>query len=173
MRLSDNFDELADLIASYPLITRKTHFIFVPGPLDITVNSTLPRRPLLAALVARLGAKVHKIHFATNPCRIKFFNQEIVVFREDLMAKMLRNVVGVKPDVRSEDLKRFVGMSHPCQRMPLTEEPACANYSRPKPPHPLDHQYPTHPFGLRSQSAPLSSANCGMHPTLLQRFNFY
>lgn len=116
MRLSDNFDELADLIASYPLITRKTHFILVPGPLDITVNSTLPRRPLLAALVARLEAKVHKIHFATNPCRIKFFDQEIVVFREDLMAKMLRNVVGVKPDVRSEDLKRFVGMSHPCQR---------------------------------------------------------
>ena len=24
------------------------------------------------------------------------------------MAKMLRNVVGVKPDVKSEDLKRFV-----------------------------------------------------------------
>ncbi|KIJ99373.1 hypothetical protein K443DRAFT_133083 [Laccaria amethystina LaAM-08-1] len=111
-RYQDNFDELADLIASYPLITRKTHFIFVPGPLDITVNSTLPRRPLLAALVARLAAKVHKIHFATNPCRIKFFNQEIVVFREDLMAKMLRNVVGVKPDVRSEDLKRFVDQSH-------------------------------------------------------------
>lgn len=30
------------------------------------------------------------------------------MFREDLMARMLRNVVGVKPDVKSEDLKRFV-----------------------------------------------------------------
>ena len=48
------------------------------------------------------------MHFATNPCRIKFFDQEILVFREDLMAKILRNVVGVKPDVKSEDLKRFV-----------------------------------------------------------------
>jgi len=104
----DNFDALADLITSYPHISRLTHFVFVPGPLDITVNSILPRRPILSTLLGRLKLRVPKVHFATNPCRIKFFNQEIVVFREDLMAKMLRNVVGVKPDVKSEDLKRFV-----------------------------------------------------------------
>jgi len=40
-----------------------------------------------------------------------FFDQEIVIFREDLMARMLRNVVGVKPDVKSEDLKRFLVQS--------------------------------------------------------------
>jgi DNA polymerase epsilon subunit 2 len=105
---AENFDALADLIASYPSITRSTHFVLVPGPLDITVNSTLPRRPLLSSFVSRLKAKVPKIHFATNPCRIKFFDQEIVIFREDLMARMLRNIVGVKPDARSDDLKRFV-----------------------------------------------------------------
>jgi DNA polymerase epsilon subunit 2 len=59
--------------------------------------------------VHRLKAKVPKIHFASNPCRIKFFDQEIVIFREDSMARMLRNAVGVKPDVSSEALKRFVG----------------------------------------------------------------
>lgn len=106
--LLDNFDALADLIASYPIITRSTHFVFVPGPLDITINSTLPRRQLLTTLTGKLKTKVHKVHFASNPCRIKFFDQEIVIFREDLMARMLRNVVGVKPDVKSEDLKRFV-----------------------------------------------------------------
>ncbi|KAJ3512535.1 hypothetical protein NLJ89_g3461 [Agrocybe chaxingu] len=110
-RYQDNFDSLADLIAAYPLITRSTHFVFVPGPLDITVNSTFPRRPLLSTLTGRLKSKVPKVHFATNPCRIKFFNQEIVIFREDLMARMLRNVVGVKPDVKSEDLKRFLVQS--------------------------------------------------------------
>ncbi|CAA7259855.1 unnamed protein product [Cyclocybe aegerita] len=110
-RYQDNFDSLADLIAAYPLITRSAHFIFVPGPLDITVNSTLPRRSLLSTFTGRLKSKVPKVHFATNPCRIKFFNQEIVIFREDLMARMLRNVVGVKPDVKSEDLKRFLVQS--------------------------------------------------------------
>ncbi|KAJ7283546.1 DNA polymerase alpha/epsilon subunit B-domain-containing protein [Mycena rebaudengoi] len=110
-RYQENFDALADLIASYPSITRSTHFVLVPGPLDITVNSTLPRRPLLSSFVSRLKAKVPKIHFATNPCRIKFFDQEIVIFREDLMARMLRNIVGVKPDARSDDLKRFLVQS--------------------------------------------------------------
>jgi len=104
----ENFDALADLIAAYPLISRSTHFLFVPGPLDITMNTTLPRRALLSSLIGRLKTKVPKLHLGTNPCRIKFFDQEIVIFREDLMARMLRNVVGVKPDVKSEDLKRFV-----------------------------------------------------------------
>jgi len=72
------------------------------------VNSVLPRRPLLSTFVTRLKSRVPKVHFATNPCRIKFFEQEIVIFRENLMAKMLRNLVGVKPDVRNDDLKRFL-----------------------------------------------------------------
>ncbi|KAJ7276499.1 epsilon DNA polymerase [Mycena haematopus] len=110
-RYQENFDALADLIASYPIITRSTHFVFVPGPFDITMNSTLPRRPLLSSFVGRLKAKIPKVHFATNPCRIKFFDQEIVIFREDSMAKMLRNVVGVKPNARSDDLKKFLVQS--------------------------------------------------------------
>lgn len=104
----EGFDSLADLIASYTLITRRTHFVFVPGPLDLTINSVLPRKPLLSSFTARLRAKIPKVHLASNPCRLKFFGQEIVVFREDVMARMLRNLVGVKPDARNEDLKRYV-----------------------------------------------------------------
>lgn len=107
---TENFDALADLISSYPAIARYTHFVFVPGPLDITANAVLPRRPLLSTFVSRLKSRVPKVHFATNPCRIKFFDQEIVIFREDLMARMLRNLVGVKPDVRNDELKRYVSV---------------------------------------------------------------
>ena len=105
----DNFDSLADLIASYPVITKFTHFVLVPGPLDITMNSTLPRKPLLSTFTARLKAKIPRIIFATNPCRIKFCDQEIVIFREDLMSRTLRNLVAVKPGVSNEDLRLFVG----------------------------------------------------------------
>ena len=104
----EGFDSLADLIASYTLITRRTHFVFVPGPLDLTVNSVLPRKPLLSSFTARLQSKIPKVHMASNPCRLKFFGQEIVVFRDDVMSRMLRNLVGVKPDARNEDLKRYV-----------------------------------------------------------------
>ncbi|KAF5333197.1 hypothetical protein D9611_002432 [Ephemerocybe angulata] len=107
-RYQDNFDSLADLISRYPDIAQNTHFVFVPGPLDITINSVLPYRPILSTFTTKLKARLPKVHFATNPCRIKFFNQEIVIFREDLMSKMLRNIVGVKPEVKSEDLKRYL-----------------------------------------------------------------
>jgi hypothetical protein len=80
----------------------------VPGPSDLTVNAVLPRKPLLASLTARLRSKIPKVHLASNPCRLKFFGQEIVVSRDDLMSRMLRNLVGVKPDARNEDLKRYV-----------------------------------------------------------------
>ena len=72
------------------------------------MNSILPRRPLLSTFTARLKARVPKLQLASNPCRIKFCEQELVIFREDLMARMLRNLVGVKPDVREDDLKRYV-----------------------------------------------------------------
>ncbi|EJD01129.1 epsilon DNA polymerase [Fomitiporia mediterranea MF3/22] len=107
----ENFDRLADLIASYPIIARNTHFVFVPGPLDITANSVLPRRPLLSSFVGKLNSKLAKAHFLSNPCRIKCFGQEIVVYREDMMARMLRNLVGVKPDVQNDDMKRFLVQS--------------------------------------------------------------
>ncbi|KAJ8086741.1 DNA-directed DNA polymerase epsilon, subunit B [Marasmius tenuissimus] len=111
-RYHESFDALADLIAAYPMISRSSHFIFVPGPWDLTLNSTLPRKPLLSSLVSRLKAKVPKSHFATNPCRIKFFDQEIVVFREDSMSRMLRNITaGVKLDATGDDLKRYLVQS--------------------------------------------------------------
>jgi hypothetical protein len=82
----------------------------VPGPLDLAVNSLLPRKPLLSSFTSRLRSKIPKLHLASNPCRLKFFGQEVVIFRDDTMSRMLRNLVGVKPDARNEDLKRYVGV---------------------------------------------------------------
>lgn len=106
--ITENFDRLADLISSYPAIARSTHFVFVPGPLDVTANSILPLRPILSSFTTKLRTKLSKPHFMSNPCRIKCFGQEIIVYRDDIMARMLRNLVGVKPDVQTDDLKRFV-----------------------------------------------------------------
>lgn len=107
----ENFDSLADLIASYPQITRETHFVFVPGPLDITGSSALPRRPILSTFTSHLRSKIPKVHFTSNPCRLKFFGQEVVIFREDTMARMLRNTIGIKPNVTGEDLRRYLVQS--------------------------------------------------------------
>lgn len=67
----------------------------------------------MSSFTTKLKNKIPKIHFATNPCRIKFFDQEIVIFREDIMSKMLRNMVGAKVNVSSADLKRYVSNTPP------------------------------------------------------------
>ncbi|XP_006460256.1 hypothetical protein AGABI2DRAFT_150224 [Agaricus bisporus var. bisporus H97] len=131
-RYQDGFDALADLVAQYPSITRYTHFLFVPGPLDLTLNSILPRRPIMSSFLTKLKNKIPKIHFATNPCRIKFFDQEIVIFREDMMSKMLRNMIGTKAEISSEDLKRYLVQTildqmHLCP-LALNIQPILADY---------------------------------------------
>jgi hypothetical protein len=157
----ENFEALADLIASYPSITRSTHFVFVPGPLDMTSNSVFPRRPLLSTLTARLKSKLPRVHFGSNPCRIKYFGQEIVIIRENLMARMLRNLVGVKPRVREEDLKRYV-CSHfmrcisPSNMIVVGAIPA-----GPKSFTPFHSSSPTYRVHLRPHLAIVSFAHCG------------
>jgi hypothetical protein len=112
----------------------------------MSANSILPRRPLLSSFVSKLRAKVPKLHIGTNPCRIKFYGQEIVVFREDIMARMLRNLVGVKPDVRTDDLKRYVGY-FPRNEISILLSPflaASSIYSRSKSSNATDYQHTTY-----------------------------
>lgn len=112
---TDNFDTLADLLISYPAIMSQSQFVFVPGPLDPWGSSMLPRPALPSPFTSRFRSKVQsaygagsRIHFTSNPVRLKFFGQEIVVMRQDLMDRMLANLVGVKPDLTAGDTKRFV-----------------------------------------------------------------
>lgn len=79
------------------------HFVFVPGPADPydVSNLILPRRPLPATLTKAVRDKLPKVTFASNPCRITYKSQEIVVFRDDLMSRMLRNTVRLKNDLSS------------------------------------------------------------------------
>lgn len=103
----EGFDALTDLISSFPLIEHTCHFVFIPGPQDLCPSTMLPQRPIFRSFTQRLE-RLPKVHFCSNPCRIKFFGQEIVIFREDMMARILRNLINVKPETDAEVLKRFV-----------------------------------------------------------------
>ncbi|KAL7421454.1 DNA-directed DNA polymerase epsilon, subunit B [Cryptotrichosporon argae] len=105
-RYTAGFNALADLIASFPLLL-ESHFVFVPGPLDPWSSATLPRPPLPPALTAAVARKVPRARFVSDPCRIKYFGLELVVCRDDLMARMLRGLVGVKHGDEA-DMKRYL-----------------------------------------------------------------
>ncbi|XP_068948075.1 DNA polymerase epsilon subunit 2 isoform X3 [Petaurus breviceps papuanus] len=91
--LKDSLKALADIICEYPNIHQSSHFVFVPGPEDPGPGSILPRPPLAESITNDFKQRVPFSVFTTNPCRIQYCTQEIIIFREDLVNKMCRNCV--------------------------------------------------------------------------------
>ena len=83
----ENFNALADILAAHPQLMSCSHFVIVPGPHDpyCTPDGAAPRPPLLPALLGRMRTVVTRLHLATNPCRLRYATQEIVVYRDPLV----------------------------------------------------------------------------------------
>lgn len=102
----ENFNRLADVISEYPLIAEHSTFVFVPGPTDpwtSGINTLLPRGRIPKPFTRTFEARIPRSHFTSNPCRIRYFSQEIVICRDDSMSRILRNSVKVKEDVEQND----------------------------------------------------------------------
>ncbi|KAJ1953450.1 DNA-directed DNA polymerase epsilon, subunit B, partial [Linderina pennispora] len=103
----DNLSALGQLIAGFPNIARQSHFVFVPGANDPWGQGALPKPPIPEFFTKRLASKLAKVTFATNPCRIRFCTQEIIVFREDLLKRIRRNSI-LPPAEDAEIVKHLV-----------------------------------------------------------------
>eukprot|EP00937_MAST-01D_sp_MAST-1D-sp2_P002524 g2524.t1 len=88
-----HFDALARLLLEFPRLCQHSQFVFVPGPDDPGAANVLPRPALPRFFTDRLRARLPNAYFASNPCRIRFYTQEIVVFREEILHKMRRHAV--------------------------------------------------------------------------------
>ena len=64
--------------------------MFVPGPGDPGPASTLPRPALPAFLTADLRQALPTAIFSSNPCRLRLYTQQVVLFRNDLQNHMRR-----------------------------------------------------------------------------------
>lgn len=89
--LRSRFKSLGELIQQFPLLIEKSQFIFVPGPCDPAGPKILPRPAFPNFVTEELTKRVPNAIMATNPCRLQYCTQEIVVVREDLVTKMCRN----------------------------------------------------------------------------------
>ncbi|BGP19527.1 hypothetical protein JCM10213_000126 [Rhodosporidiobolus nylandii] len=104
------FNTLASLLASFSNLLASSHFLLIPGPTDPWSSTTLPRPALPEPLVKALIAKIPNLTLGSNPCRVRWFSQEIVVFRDDSMSRMMRNAVRFPADegdaARKGDLRK-------------------------------------------------------------------
>ena len=145
------FDELGDLIASFDSFKRYSKFVFVPGPTDPGSGNVLPRHRIPKYFTkgieekvsyyandpdgSRSNRKVSNVFFTSNPCRIRYYTQEIVISRQNILNKMRRNCV-VPPANDSVDaadgvaqhlVKTLMDQSHLCP-LPLSVQPVYWNY---------------------------------------------
>ena len=72
-------------------VQEESRFVLVPGPGDAGPGSILPQPPLPRSLTTALRARVPGIVLASNPCRLRYCSQEIVIFRQDLLKTMRRH----------------------------------------------------------------------------------
>ncbi|WAR18328.1 DPOE2-like protein [Mya arenaria] len=98
VKASNCFTKLAELLSDYPELVRGSKFVFVPGPQDPGPSTILPRPAIPNSVIEEFKKKVPSSIFTSNPCRIQYCTQEIVVFREDIVTKMCRNCVKFPED---------------------------------------------------------------------------
>ncbi|KAL5008711.1 hypothetical protein ScPMuIL_014292 [Solemya velum] len=114
--VKEAFDNLAALICDFPQLVENSKFLFVPGPQDAGMGTILPRPPIPNSITEDLCRKIPNAVFATNPCRLQYCTQEIVIFREDIVTKMCRNCIKFPADgdVPKHFAKTLISQGHLC-----------------------------------------------------------
>uniref|UniRef100_A0A7N8WW56 DNA polymerase epsilon subunit n=1 Tax=Mastacembelus armatus TaxID=205130 RepID=A0A7N8WW56_9TELE len=113
--LKESLKALADAICSYPSIHSSSRFVFVPGPEDPGPATILPRPPLADHITEEFRQRVPFSVFTTNPCRVQYCSQEMVIIREDLVNKMCRNCVRLPNnnlDIPNHFVKTILSQGH-------------------------------------------------------------
>ncbi|KAJ2944972.1 hypothetical protein O0L34_g1869 [Tuta absoluta] len=94
IQLKSALTSLADMIMPFTRLKESCKFIFVPGKGDPAAANILPRPAIPNFVTKEITDKLgDSVIFTTNPCRIQYCTQEIVVIRQDLVTKMCRNSI--------------------------------------------------------------------------------
>ncbi|XP_022897536.1 DNA polymerase epsilon subunit B [Olea europaea var. sylvestris] len=139
--LRSQFGKLGQMIASHQRLKELSRFLFIPGPDDVGPSTVLPRCPLPNYITEELQKYIPNSIFSSNPCRIKFYSQEIIFFRQDILYRMRRAcLMPPSTEETSDPFEHLVAtithQSHLCP-LPLSVQPIIWNYD-----HCL-HLYPT------------------------------
>lgn len=97
--LSQHLTALGGLAAGCDQLKKHTELILVPSSEDPTAPNILPRAPIPMLLAAGLLKAWPRTRLTTNPCRLQYCTQQIVVCRLDLMAKFCRNTLHFPTDI--------------------------------------------------------------------------
>merc|ERR1712013_816697 len=85
IKLREHLKQLGEMIAEFPALVAESQFYLVPGPADPGSPPIFPRPPLPTHLTQDFARLVPNAKFLSNPARVQYCTQEIVIFREDIV----------------------------------------------------------------------------------------
>lgn len=129
--LKDHLKQLGEILSEHQELVENSKFILVPGPTDPGYTNIFPRPGLPEFITEDFVKRVPSAVCATNPCRVQFMTQEIVLFREDIVTKMCRNCIYFPEsgDIPTHFAKTLVSQGH-LTPMPLHTCPVYWDYDR-------------------------------------------
>lgn len=124
----NNFDTLASFLSKFENIVNNTTLIFVPGVNDpwsslngLGSAGLLPQRPIPSYFTKRMNAVCKHIKWGSNPTRIAYLSQEIVLFRDDLEARLRRHSVSF-PMLGEERQQRLLELEGKLQELDVDDK---------------------------------------------------
>lgn len=96
------FKQLAEAANGCDQLKKETDLILVPHIHDPIASGILPRPSIPPALCADLLKAWPRTKLMSNPCRLQYCSQQILIFRMDLLARMGRNTIHF-PDKQNID----------------------------------------------------------------------
>ncbi|KAL8602764.1 hypothetical protein ACOMHN_064071 [Nucella lapillus] len=114
--LKEGFRALGEMLGEFHSLVSSSKFIFIPGPQDAGHPLILPRPAIPNCVTEELRSKVPGAVFTSNPCRLQYCTQQIVVMREDIVTKMCRHCLRFPTDgdIPTHFAKTLVSQGHLC-----------------------------------------------------------
>lgn len=104
LQLKARLQKLGEIIANNcPTLKKETDLVLIPAPDDPIAPAILPRTGLSESLCSGLKRLVPRTILASNPCRLQYCTQQIVVCRADLVTKLCRNTINFPETGKLED----------------------------------------------------------------------
>uniref|UniRef100_A0A182PSQ3 DNA polymerase epsilon subunit n=1 Tax=Anopheles epiroticus TaxID=199890 RepID=A0A182PSQ3_9DIPT len=91
--LKTHFAKLGEILSNCEKLKSQTDLVIVPSIDDPAAANILPRPPIPDVLTGELKKRFHRTILTTNPCRLQYCTQQIVVCRADLVTKLCRNTI--------------------------------------------------------------------------------
>ncbi|PAA50891.1 hypothetical protein BOX15_Mlig009534g1, partial [Macrostomum lignano] len=136
-QLRTGLRRLQALIDSCKPVQQHSTVVLIPGPSDCPLSPLLPYPPLSEAVAGDLGQQQQqrgggRVVLGSNPCRLQFCTQEIVVYRQQLCEKLCRQALScpAEGDELSGHFVRTVLSQGHLSPLPLHVSPVLWNLDR-------------------------------------------